>query len=140
MLYKARKFKVIHWDGIENLSNDDTFLLETELGTDVYDAKGNILPIVVNWRTRVYDNKVHKFSYIVNARYLLHFNDYNEYPLNDIIEMFDHSHYKMSEDWSERIIGTKIEGNQFPPTTILSKTNKALQIIELAQQANILSR
>lgn len=136
MIFKAGKFKIIHFDGLENLSDNDIFNGTTELDINIFVPSKGLLPITISWRFRIYDAGAHIFSYISTQNYLLEF-EFSENPLTDTITMLSNSFNEFENNWRDKSTGSKVQEGRLPKSKKDFLIKKASEIIDIARQARM---
>ena len=137
MKYKSVLFKIIHCDGQEKVLTDPFKLGKTTLTGQIAKTDKGRLPIILNWRFRLFKNDPNTFSFIVDDYYILTF-DKNEKDYQELIELIDVSYRKYIDQLCDTVFKEK-----FPEYLDLKfdeqiKNNKAKEILEIAKHLLLL--
>lgn len=133
MVYKENSpLKIFHSEGLDTLPQKLKFIAQIEIAADIYVVKKGLLPIILEWRLRVYDNDTIVYSCMANHNLLLKFEK-GESAINDIIKMIEDSHSMFSEKFKKEVAESGIENNDLTKVSDETKFNKAYQILEIAK-------
>ena len=137
MKYKSIQFKIIHCDGQENALSNPLKLGVTKFTGQIPQAYKGRLPIILNWRFRLFKNDPNTFSFIVDDYYILTF-DKSESDYQDLKDLIDVSYRKYIDKLCETVFNEK-----FPEYLNLKfdeqiKDNKAKEILDIAKHSLLL--
>lgn len=142
MKYEIKPTRIIHWDneGMFKM-NPDTDLIRYLIAAEIYEPKGNILPIIMIGAPRIIPNETDIFRCIMHTKVILTFKEPLENPINDLVKMIKQVQADHFEKWNQKIMNTPLEGLslhdiEMYPQTIL---NKACEIRDIVKQQKLLS-
>ena len=137
MKYKSVLLKIIHCDGQSNALAEPLKLGITTFTGQVAKTDKGRLPVILNWRFRLFKNDPNTFSFIVDDYYILTF-DKNESDYQDLKDLIDVSYRKYIDKLCETVFNEK-----FPEYLDLKfdeqiKDNKVKGILEIAKHSLLL--
>lgn len=141
MKYKIGKTKIIHLpSNFENIVLKKEIIIQILLTAEIYKTQKGVLPIIIEGKIRLLENKEIIFSCIFHTRVILIFQ-MDENPINDLIDLFDKVHMQEVSLWDSNLKNSsvhKIDLNKIKLNTEV-KFNKACEIIEAARSQNLLT-
>lgn len=139
MVYKIKRaIRIIHNDGLDKLLGDTKYTISVSgdiNGASIYNGG---LPVRIEWRVKVYDEKEQIVSCIGEGYYLLLF-EYEEHNSHEeIIDLIDASYSIFFQEWEKIIQSTPLKNNLLPVLEEGFKTNATHSILHAARQAGLL--
>jgi len=136
MEWRTLKFiKIIHIDGIENLSKVPLDVA-LELGGDLMQPVKEELPVRIQWRYRAKKDGQVVLSCIGEGLYGMRFK-LTENPRLHICDMISHSHLNFCVEWNRLLMETEFDVKMLD-CELKTQFNKANEIIETAQRLGLL--
>mgnify|MGYP001569442617 CR=1 FL=1 len=136
MQYNSGYWNIIHWDGINELRTSP-FNLTVELAWTIHGERKGRLGMTIEWRIRMYDRGIHKFSAIFTCRYMLKFNGLDN-NIKDTIDFLNGSYKEMSDVFLDKISSHIIGNMVLPEQDELFIFERASQILTVARQFGLL--
>lgn len=137
MKYKSVLFKIIHSEGQSNVLKDPLKLGITKLAGQIAKANKGRLPIILNWRFRLFKNDTDTFSFIVDDYYLLTFEK-SENDYQDLKDLIDVSYRKYAANLCEIVFNEKFPEHLEIKFDEQIKNNKVKEILGIARQSLLL--
>ncbi len=140
MEYKHDLFKIIHFDGIENIVEFDPELTpQLKLVTEPSPVFEDKLPMTFLWTFRILKNEDIVVSYIAEDKYLIDFDDTEELKIYlELVELIDHSHMVFCNEWEIKTKNTSCEKVQITMFDFEEKLRVASKITDLARMLSLL--
>lgn len=137
MTYTFKGFKTIHFDengfNPDGIFNSDKLTLAGQIANPV----GNAMPIILEWRYKIFENDAQPVSYVVAAYYIITFEK-GEYPYLTLVHMIQECYQSFIKRCKRDVFGIEPDD---APEKLFDKTivgTKAEEIIGYARKLKLL--